>query len=182
MVRVPGGEESGWRLPGGETPHLVTSRPPELGGIRSSLSTYQTAKELIQSARNRILVFFYAVHEGGEDLVGELARRRLEGLQVTACLPEETGAIQTFLDLWNQPRNPKVLTPNRDRWPEGNLHGKAIVADRDRALVTSANLTGWATDTNLEFGVLAGRKVASELDDLYKRLVERELLVSADSL
>jgi phosphatidylserine/phosphatidylglycerophosphate/cardiolipin synthase-like enzyme len=48
------------------------------------------------------------------------------------------------------------------RPPEGgSLHAKALVADGDVALVTSANLTGHAMKHNIELGLLVTDRAAA---------------------
>jgi phosphatidylserine/phosphatidylglycerophosphate/cardiolipin synthase-like enzyme len=44
--------------------------------------------------------------------------------------------------------------PSEHRPPGGLLHAKAVIADSRDALITSANLTEHAIDTNIEIGVL----------------------------
>lgn len=51
--------------------------------------------------------------------------------------------------------------PSSERPPEGgSLHAKALVADADVALVTSANLTGHAMMHNIELGLLVTDRAA----------------------
>ncbi|MCA1701314.1 MAG: phospholipase D-like domain-containing protein, partial [Actinobacteria bacterium] len=62
--------------------------------------------------------------------------------------------------------------------PSGVLHAKAVVADEEIALVTSANLTEAAFDRNIEAGVLSrDRALAASLARHFRVLIERELLL-----
>jgi len=69
----------------------------------------------------------------------------------------------------------------RQKDPNGNygaIHAKCAVADRKEALVSSANLTGFALALNLEIGlVVEGGKVAETITDHFKELIRRKILV-----
>ena len=63
----------------------------------------------------------------------------------------------------------------------GALHAKAIVADHERALVSSANLTGSALESNMELGLLVEhgpipQRLADHFSELMTRGVLREVL------
>ena len=73
------------------------------------------------------------------------------------------------------------------RWPldkrppldngHASMHAKALVADRSRALVTSANFTGRALDDNMEIGVLVtGGELPQALATHLESLVEKKIL------
>ena len=56
----------------------------------------------------------------------------------------------------------------------GTMHAKCAVADRSSLLVSSANLTDFALNLNMELGLLirggnAGREVAEHYDSLIRR-------------
>jgi phosphatidylserine/phosphatidylglycerophosphate/cardiolipin synthase-like enzyme len=62
----------------------------------------------------------------------------------------------------------------------GNLHAKAIICDESAALVTSANLTGFAMEINMELGILVEggpvpKRLAQHLDELMAHGVLRRL-------
>lgn len=74
------------------------------------------------------------------------------------------------------------------RWPlevrpdlekgKASLHAKALVVDRHRAFITSANFTGHALDHNLEVGVLVeGGDLPASLVNHLEALVEEKILV-----
>ena len=57
------------------------------------------------------------------------------------------------------------------------VHAKCVVADRDMALVTSANLTGAAMDNNMELGLLVkGGGVPARLSDHLSALVTEMII------
>src|SRR5690606_25757394 len=61
--------------------------------------------------------------------------------------------------------------------PKGVLHAKAVVADDEAVLVTSANLTEAALDRNIELGLLVrDRALGISLTRHLQLLIDRELL------
>jgi phosphatidylserine/phosphatidylglycerophosphate/cardiolipin synthase-like enzyme len=61
--------------------------------------------------------------------------------------------------------------------PHGALHVKAVVADGERALVTSANLTGHALDINMELGLFVeGGAIPKRLALHFAELISRGVL------
>lgn len=145
---------------------LVVSRPIPIRGTRRPFSTFQAMKAVIESAQSSLILVFYAITESASPLIDSIAARARDGVRVTFCLDDATGALSTLANLWPADVTPpRILLPNRKTWKGGNLHAKAIIADGKSALVTSANLTGWATDSNFEIGVRFDDDMARELRD-----------------
>lgn len=160
---------------------LIVSRPTPLVGTRRSFSTFQAMQAIIESAQSSLILVFYAITESARPLVDSIAARARYGVRVTFCLDDSTGALSTLARLWPEDTpSPRILLPNRQVWKEGNLHAKAIIADRKAALVTSANLTGWATDSNLEVGVRIDEELARELHDYVLTLLRSGALYVAE--
>jgi cardiolipin synthase len=61
----------------------------------------------------------------------------------------------------------------------GAMHAKCLVADRSRAIVSSANLTDYALESNMELGLLVARAVAARLAEHFDQLIVRGELISA---
>jgi phosphatidylserine/phosphatidylglycerophosphate/cardiolipin synthase-like enzyme len=81
---------------------------------------------------------------------------------------------------WPGSARPRVFFDPRSLEPEGPtgvLHAKAVVADDEAVLVTSANLTEAALDRNIELGLLVrDRALAASLARHFQLLIDRELL------
>ena len=59
------------------------------------------------------------------------------------------------------------------------MHAKCLVSDRSRAIVSSANLTDYALEANMELGLLVERAIAGRLADHFDQLIVRGELISA---
>ena len=59
------------------------------------------------------------------------------------------------------------------------MHVKCLIADRRLALISSANLTDYALEANMELGLLVGGVIPGRLAAHFDQLVLRGELVSA---
>ena len=129
-------------------------------------ATRQVVQDIISTAASELLVVGYwlAGKEDNDGIINDIleliADAVLRGVKVTMVLDEgEKGYGKnnrdTLASLWPQ----SVIPPKLLTWktPAGDkhlkLHAKVLVADRNDALVTSANLTRYALDRNMEMGV-----------------------------
>jgi phosphatidylserine/phosphatidylglycerophosphate/cardiolipin synthase-like enzyme len=142
--------------------------------------------ELIAGAKHRLTVISFAAYKIPHVLLAlEAAARR--GVEVDVVLEtarDSAGALSfdqlpafTKLEqvrVWHWPAN--------QRPPEGgSLHAKAIVADGENALITSANLTERALAHNIELGILLrDRYAASEIEAHLDGLRRAGVLIRAD--
>ncbi|PAW71373.1 MAG: hypothetical protein B9S30_00940 [Verrucomicrobiia bacterium Tous-C5FEB] len=170
------------------------------GPEHQSIPTRDTAavfRELIQGARQEIILASYAIYNGKE-LFLPLAERMGECADFKARL---------YLDI---PRNRNdttladqlVAAYRQDfiskQWPSGplpklfhhkpslesdwklraSMHAKVIVVDRERAFVSSANFTKAAQTKNIEFGVVIDSPgLASRIADYFEGLRENGVFV-----
>jgi phosphatidylserine/phosphatidylglycerophosphate/cardiolipin synthase-like enzyme len=121
--------------------------------------TASVMAEIIDGAKQRLLVISFAAYKIQQVLDGlEAAAKRGVVVDIVLETAEDSGGglsfdqLPTFLSLggvhvWHWPA---------DKRPDagGKLHAKAIVADDEVALVTSANLTAHALTYNIELGLL----------------------------
>lgn len=129
-------------------------------------STREVVREIINGARREVWVVGYwlAGRDDGEGIIAELiallAAAAVRDVAITMVMderprPDGTDNRTVLLELWPQGvATPRLLTwrlPPDDHYLK--LHAKVVVADRADALVTSANLTSYAMDRNIEFGI-----------------------------
>lgn len=151
-------------------------------------ATREVAREIVREAQAALLVVGYWLASSREDgiihnLLGLLAEAVQRGVNVVLILDERrrtTGADnrQILVDAW--PRDvplPRLLTwriPPHDR--DLKLHAKVLVADARDGLVTSANLTGYAMDRNIEMGVRIGGEPCAQIVKHFDLLIARGVL------
>jgi cardiolipin synthase A/B len=134
-------------------------------------ATREVVRELLRGAKAELLVVGYwiAAREDGEGIIEEViaslsdAVRRRVSVNVVVderIRPDGRDNRTVLISAWPTTIPlPKVSTwrlPPNDQHLK--LHAKVIVADRRDALITSANLTSYAMNRNMEMGVrVAGR-------------------------
>lgn len=129
-------------------------------------ATREVVREILRGAHTELLVVGYwiAARDDGEGIIEEviasLADAVTRGVTVSVVVdervrPDGRDNRRILVSAWLLGVTlPKILTW---RLPPGDqhlkLHAKVLVADRRDALVTSANLTSYAMDRNMEMGV-----------------------------
>lgn len=144
--------------------------------------TRQTADvilELVNQAKESLLLTSFAAYKV-PSLIAALKSAVARGVSVQMLLEtvEDSGgalthdAKQAFAAI---PGVTVLIWPAERRVSEGaakaSMHAKVVIADRDSAFVTSANLTGAALERNLEVGVLvSGGPLPGKLMDHFAEL------------
>ena len=134
--------------------------------------TRRVLDELIEGAHKDLLLVSYVVHTM-PDLVRKLDEALARGVRVSILF--ERGSWYGGSLSFDAARAVREALPGVRllTWsdPDGRVHVKAVVADDDAALVTSANLTGAAIHRNMELGVLirggpAPKRIREHFDHL----------------
>lgn len=167
---------------------------PEVPAVHAR-STRRVYEELIGSAERSIWISTYAFFDGPKAF--EALARRMDAMPtlratVLLNLQRKHGdtssadqLVRRFAERfwtaeWPGRSRPRVYFDPRALelgGPGGVLHAKAVVADDESVLVTSANLTEAALDRNIELGILVrDRTLAASIASHFQVLIERELL------
>jgi phosphatidylserine/phosphatidylglycerophosphate/cardiolipin synthase-like enzyme len=169
---------------------LVTSGPDAAGSTRD---TGVVLRELFGSAKRRVLIVGFAVHQGREifAVLGE-RMRQVPDLAVRICLdirrnPGDTTRTDALLRRfaerflrheWPGPRPPEVFYDPRSLIEgdalRASLHAKCVVADGERIYIGSANFTEAAQLRNIEIGVaVRAAGTALAIEGHFAALIER---------
>lgn len=153
------------------------------GPDSATLPSRQTAAvlfETLKSARKGLLLVSYAANDIG-DVTAVLTSKAAEGVEIR-CVFESSEESDSFRESqkslialaeqlplirfyrWPRERRPK---------PWSSLHAKVVIADRQAAFVTSANLTESAITDNVELGLLLrGGDAPARIHDHVNALIE----------
>ena len=152
-------------------------------------STREVVREILRGASREVLIVGYwiAARDDGEGIIEEvislLADAVRRGIIVTVIVDERQRRDgrdnrQILLQAWPTGITaPRILTwrlPSDDLHLK--LHAKVLVADGVDALVTSANLTFYAMDRNMEMGVRVLEEPAASIADHFQRLIDTGVL------
>jgi cardiolipin synthase len=172
---------------------LVWSGPST---VSSTLrSTGPALLELIRSARESVYLVTFAAYKVPEvaEALADAARRKVRlvfVLETDAAsggkvdfdpLPHLAAELAEAVEVYAWPMAERAKD---SRGRHGTLHAKFAVADRQRLLVSSANLTEFAFNLNIELGVLltggsAPAEAAAHLDRMIQLGVFRRQLFDA---
>lgn len=146
----------------------------------------QVLYQIIEASRNRLLIVSYAVY--GVPLVLKAVNdAAARGVRVDLVLEFEghggeqdwdplraLGALDARVRVFEWPLEQRpVLAAGR----RGMIHAKCAVADSRSAIVSSANLTEYALDANMELGMLVeGVAVAADIDNHFRGLMDSGVL------
>jgi phosphatidylserine/phosphatidylglycerophosphate/cardiolipin synthase-like enzyme len=155
-----------------EKVEVVCTGPSRLGiPVRA---TFPAAMEMIQAARDEILVVGYVFTEGARRLVEELARASQDrGVRVTLIGNRMREYLPTLRSMWpvNSPE-PKIFSREAD--PDDKmvaLHAKLLICDGIAALVTSANFSHHGLHENIEIGLKVQSAAVARLVDFVRAMV-----------
>lgn len=144
--------------------------------------------ELIQGARERILIVSFAAYKVA-DVLKALQEALNRSVRVDLVLESkiESGGklshdgldavkdLDGDVSVWVWPAEKRKMDERSNR---GVLHAKCAVADGRVAVVTSANLTDYALDSNMELGIrIEGGPEPEKVERHFRALMDREVLV-----
>jgi cardiolipin synthase len=157
-------------------------------------TTREVVREILRNAKTEILIVGYwiAARDNGEGIIEEviasLAEAVSKGVRVTMIVderlrPDGRDNRGVLLSLWpTSVPLPNLLTwrlPPDDRHLK--LHAKTMIADRREVLITSANLTSYALDRNIEVGVRIVGRPAADIAKHFDALIRQQVVVSFGS-
>lgn len=136
---------------------------PHFSGLKSIRATFPVAKELIGSAKHRLIIAGYLAQA---DVLEKLGYRGAlsRGVEVIVLLDKVDLAnvdVQTLMATGASVVN---CTPKNGALSK--FHVKALVADATNALVTSANFTHLGHGSNVELGLWVRGQAAERIDAL----------------
>jgi phosphatidylserine/phosphatidylglycerophosphate/cardiolipin synthase-like enzyme len=149
--------------------------------------TDQALYELIETAEREILIVSFAAYKVPR-VIDALARALSRNVEIRFILESEgasggrvsfdpsgaLGELAERVQLYCWPAE-KRAKDSKGRY--GSLHAKCAVADRDLALFSSANLTEYALELNMECGLLVrGGAVPGRIMDHFRQLILKEVL------
>lgn len=146
--------------------------------------TDQALLQVIAEAHHRILLVSFAVYKISA-AVEALAAAAARGVQITLCLesPQESEGRLAYDNLkafGALPDRCQVLIWPLDKRPRNvtgkpaALHAKLALADGHVLLLSSANLTEYALQMNMELGLLIrGGKIPGQVESHFQELLRR---------
>jgi phosphatidylserine/phosphatidylglycerophosphate/cardiolipin synthase-like enzyme len=145
--------------------------------------TDQALIELINSARKRITIVSFAVYKAKSILSAlEKAARREVEINIIIESPDASegkiahdtikglgSALKSMAKIHIWPYAKREVTPNGKH---GSLHAKVAVSDQKTLYISSANLTDYAMNLNMEMGILlTGGELPAQAQNHFDELI-----------
>lgn len=158
--------------PRGDLVEIACTAPTRLGvPLRT---TYGAALEMVQAARQEILVVGYVFTEGARALLEQVARggreRRVRVTVIGNRMGEHLPALRA---VWPADcPHPRVFSYEANPRDEmAALHAKLLVCDGATALVTSANFSHHGLHENIEVGVKVESSAVVRIVEFFNSLI-----------
>ena len=141
--------------------------------------THQTIHQMIDRANHEITIIGYWVWGMGEFF--EKLSTLSENIEIKFILDNAKEWEARIKKNWNRKSLPKIFEINREllNTDELNkLHSKIIIIDDDEILVTSANLTIVAMESNIETGIWTrDKKIVNACKEIFEGFERRKIFV-----
>ena len=150
--------------------------------------TEQVLCEIIDGAKENLLIVSFVAYKA-EDVLSAIKRALKKNIRVIMVLEteKESGGKVSFdqaaqfkkdlpaLELYTWPLEKREKDA---RGNHGAIHAKCCVADKKVAFVSSANLTDFALELNMEMGLLVhGGNIALAITEHFEELIRRDILM-----
>lgn len=137
-------------------------------------TTYATALEMVEGAKNEILIVGYVFTKGAKSLLERVARasqhRRVRVTVIGNRMQEHLPALRSA---WpSDCPEPRVFScQGNPRDEMSALHAKLLVCDAATALITSANFSHHGLHENIEVGVKVHSPSVARLVEFFDSLI-----------
>lgn len=155
---------------------LVATMPPSFN-IKAK-STMNTVRDLLEHADKSILITGYSLSGYFNDMIDCIIKKSQSGILVKFFVNQIESQTSfdklcrykgKFLKIYNYP-------PSEDKMAA--LHAKVICVDKQKTLITSANLSYHGQEGNIELGTLIdSQQIAKQVEDLFTKLLFNKVFV-----
>lgn len=150
--------------------------------------TDQALMQLINNANEQLLVVSFAVYKA-QSIIDAIEKAIQRNVKVVICLEDSSESNSKLPVLGIKRFSSSIFRlASFYVWPIenrahtidgkfGSLHAKLAVADRNNVFISSANLTDYAMDLNMELGILIEDKVIGvQITDLFNNMIVNSVL------
>lgn len=163
-----------------EQAQLLWTLPPGLQGPPASYA--EGLITVIGSARHELLLMSpFIASSGIQTMKQHLLDALHRGVQVTIIghqLHDLGSAQSQAIESLRQEaeRSQQHFSAYSANHQSGLLHAKLVIADRERVVLGSANMTGHGLNLNFEVGVTLGNPQAKQVAQIYDQLLRSDLV------
>ena len=150
--------------------------------------TAQVLQGLIDGAQRELMIVSFAVYDV-PTIAAAIARAAQRGVTITIIIESPAasdgrvaydglaalgGAVTAIAQIYGWPHERR---PHDATGRHGSLHAKCAIADRKTMLISSANLTHYALNLNMELGVrISGTPIPEQVAAHFQQLIDGDVL------
>lgn len=151
-----------------------------LGWMGSGFGSIDTAlEEIVASAQRELTILAYSTSDGADALLTAVRERLSDGVRVVMVvdrLADQYGQVPARLMQMAGDYPSHCLIYDFSASPNAHLHAKAVIADRQRAIVGSANLSWHGLVTNHELALYVAGSAVADIAQATDRLLHHPLV------
>ena len=139
-------------------------------------NTSRVMIEMIDSSSTSITVVGYLIQSGTKEIFQSLKSASQRGVRIRFIFNHAESFFQKIEKLWKDDNLPVIYT-YKPKNVDTSLHAKVLIVDSRDILVTSANLTNYGINENIELGIRYKGKLANDAEKLFDSLIQKKYLV-----
>ena len=140
---------------------------PLIEGLSSN--TMSTMINMINEAKSKIIIVGYVIFNGIEPIFDALSNAADNGVEIEFYFDKAEKHKASIFSKWKSIIKPKIYA-YKPKGKKSSLHAKVLIIDDSQMLVTSANLTGNAIESNIEMGILHKGEIVKDAKTLFLAL------------
>lgn len=130
----------------------------------SLMMTKSEMIKLITTAKKSIYVFGFFLTGHASEVIDALKEASGRGIKIIFIADSIDKFVTPLEKIWKSGSLPScyVINKNSEHGSELKMHAKTIIIDECRLILTSANLTHYGLNKNVEFGVIIENRTVAE--------------------
>ena len=141
-------------------------------------NTSRVMLEMINSATKSITLVGYLIQNGSKKIFNALYNIQLKkNIKIRFIFNDGDKYYNKIRTYWPESEKLPPIYTYKPKKPNTSLHAKIIIIDSCDILVTSANLTNYGINENIEMGIRSKANLANDAENLFDSLIEKNFLV-----
>ena len=157
-----------------EKMELITTAPPSF--LLKTKRISNTVNEIVKTAEKSLLITGYSISEFVEDMIDSIIEKSQRGVFVKIFINVLTKQKSIDKLLRFQGKFLQLYDYANKEDKMAALHAKIILADSERAIISSANLSYHGMAGNIEMGTLVHSvKLGKQIDEFFQSLIFQKI-------
>jgi phosphatidylserine/phosphatidylglycerophosphate/cardiolipin synthase-like enzyme len=143
-------------------------------------NTRTTMLEMINSAKKTITLVEFVMTSNPKEIFHALIDAAKNGVKIRIVFNNGVKERKKIVKLWEKRVTFPTVYTYKPRRKGTSLHAKFLIVDSREVLTTSANLTDFGINENVELGIRHEGKMAKNAENIVDLLIEKGYLVEVN--